>query len=180
MDKKALGIGPLQTLTTMCDTISQLTLSDCSGFGRAINPNSEFDTFFTESQNKTDKIDYYFSAVINKATKICKDKDTNGINILFRVYKNLLSNHFSLDEVLSSFLKSRKITRYSFQFNTGNTAQDMRHCLYEVMRTKLSDLDVKRLFAQIMNIKSYFLFAFDDLLDEHLAFIASNKPIIST
>ena len=73
----------------MCETISQLTLSDCSGFGRAINPNSEFDTFFTESQNKTDKIDYYFSAVYNKATRICKDKDRNGINILFRVYKNL-------------------------------------------------------------------------------------------
>ena len=87
--KKTLGIGPLQTMTTMCETISQLTLSDCSGFGRAINPNSEFDTFFTESQNKTDKIDYYFSAVYNKATRICKDKDRNGINILFRVYKNL-------------------------------------------------------------------------------------------
>ena len=44
----------------------------------------------------------------------------------------------------------------------------MRHCLYEVTRTRLSDLDVKRLFARITNIKSYFLFAFDDLLDEHL------------
>ena len=104
-------------MTTMCETVSQLTLSDCSGFGRAINPNSEFDTFFTESQNKTDKIDYYFSAVINKATRICKDKDTNGINILFQVYKNLLSVHFSLDEVLSSFLENRKITRYPFHSN---------------------------------------------------------------
>ena len=138
MDKKALGIGPLQTLTTMCDTISQLTLLDCSGFGSTINPNSEFDTFFTESQNKTDKVDYYFSAVINKATRICKDKDTNGINILFRVYKNLLSVHFSLDEVLSSFLENRKITRYPFHSNLTPVIQ---HKIWDLVCMKLRGLN---------------------------------------
>ena len=168
INKKSLGIGPLQSLESMCETITKLTLSDCSEFGRAINPNSEFDIFLTEIHNKSSKIDYYFSAVINKASTICNTKNIEGMQILFRVYKNLLSVHFSIDELFNSFLKNRKVARYPFFFSSRNTAQDVRHCLYEVTRTKLSDQDVKRLFAALTNIKSYFLYAFDDLLDEHL------------